>query len=420
MSVVHIVGGGPTGIALAWNLRRKGSDVHLWEKRDLVGGSWWTPDFTASGDSHAPRLLFPNAQPNFRRLLNEMGLRWDQYFEADKDALMSSLREVWTTFTLRDYLVVVGAILTIDKTVTLESALGNGRLSKGAEDTLRATSLIVDGVSWRHMTLWELADTLNRVIFSEIHTQRVVGRHMCQDMHYALEDAGVHLHMGETMRVIEYGPGPVRLFFESNRSVELVSRRDRVILALDPWAASKYVGTNWGHSAPERLREMSYGSSSFLAVFDRRFAIPSPHKCLKMTGMKAIASWQPGNDPILLLTVLGKNSMTINHIIHALNLPSPRGWKECEQTADMSSAAWQGENAIPTEGAHPQVSLVGMMSPRITPYASVEAATEVALRWCGGDIREPLKATTLAFALTAISFLLVLYNAEARFKVLAV
>ena len=77
---VHIVGGGPTGISIAWELlKHTEHQVHLYEQKDALGGSWHEPNGIMR-DMHAPRMVFKNAFVNTQSLFEEMDMEWNYYF----------------------------------------------------------------------------------------------------------------------------------------------------------------------------------------------------------------------------------------------------------------------------------------------------------------------------------------------------
>ena len=42
---IHIVGAGPTGLSLAWEILRTGEhDVTIYDRKISAGGSWWEPN----------------------------------------------------------------------------------------------------------------------------------------------------------------------------------------------------------------------------------------------------------------------------------------------------------------------------------------------------------------------------------------
>src|SRR6056300_1673967 len=82
---IHIVGAGPTGMSLAWEILRSGDhDITIYDRKVSAGGSWWEPDNKVR-DLHAHRIVFDRAFVNTRSLLNEMGISWDTMFEPTND-----------------------------------------------------------------------------------------------------------------------------------------------------------------------------------------------------------------------------------------------------------------------------------------------------------------------------------------------
>ena len=82
----HIVGAGPTGLSLAWEILRSGDhNVTIYDRKLSAGGSWWEPDIETR-DLHAHRILFDRAFINTRSLLDEMKIDWDKMFILEEDS----------------------------------------------------------------------------------------------------------------------------------------------------------------------------------------------------------------------------------------------------------------------------------------------------------------------------------------------
>ena len=78
---IHIVGAGPTGLSLAWEIVKSGDhDVTVYERKISGGGSWWEPD-TEVRDLHSHRMLFDKGFINTQSFLKEMNLEWNELFE---------------------------------------------------------------------------------------------------------------------------------------------------------------------------------------------------------------------------------------------------------------------------------------------------------------------------------------------------
>lgn len=399
--VLHVIGAGPSGVAVSWHMAKRGEEVHLWEKRDLPGGSWWTPDHSEDADRHAARVLFRDGQPNWFKLLQEMGLDYNTYYEPNKDAVSESIQSMIKHLSLHDHLVVAGTLLCAgasqgwSKTTSLHDALV-GKMSKEGLSFINALATTVDGVQADRMTVWELAESINRTFLSGAWTERVQGRKLGEDLALCLRRVGIQMHMNTGLLNID----PPQLTFEGGHRVTL-RRKDKVVLCLDPAACVPYVEKFWGLQVDNRV---IYGSRSFLLKYPKRFVLPPTQESLMRSNNSFIAAWVPGVGTTLHVADFNRGWHSMEHLVGTLGIPAPVDWRECTETQDMSSAIWTA-HPIPTRSRNHRIHMVGMLSPRDTPYASVEAAVEVALRWCGETPSEPVKTSTIALIMFIISLL---------------
>ena len=78
---IHIIGAGPTGMSLAWEILRSGDhDVTIYDRKVSAGGSWWEPD-VETRDLHAHRIVFDKAFVNTQSLFSEMNIDWNEIFQ---------------------------------------------------------------------------------------------------------------------------------------------------------------------------------------------------------------------------------------------------------------------------------------------------------------------------------------------------
>jgi hypothetical protein len=334
-----------------------------------------------------------------------MGLDYNTYYEPNKDAVSESIQSMIKHLTLSDHLVVAGTLICANasrewsKTTSLHDALV-GKMSRGGLSFINALSTTVDGVQANRMTVWELSESINRTFMSSAWSERVQGRKLGEDLARRLRSSGIQMHMSTGLLNIDLP----RLTFDGDLAV-ILKPEDKVVLCLDPSACIPYVEKFWDVRVDESV---IYGSRSFLLKYPKRFTLPPTQESLMRSNNSFIATWVPGEGETTTLHVADFNGgwNSVEHLVETLGIPAPTTWRECVETQDMSSAIWS-HTPIPTRSKHPQVHMVGMLSPRDTPYASVEAATEVALRWCGETPLEPFKTSTLALILFIISLLTV-------------
>ena len=107
---VHVIGAGPTGMSVAWEiLRSTDHQVTIYDRKESAGGSWWEPS-GGKRDLHAHRIVFDNAFVNTNSLFEEMGIEWDDIFQpADTDVY----KTVFKNLKPMDYLTLA-VTFTID------------------------------------------------------------------------------------------------------------------------------------------------------------------------------------------------------------------------------------------------------------------------------------------------------------------
>lgn len=159
---VHIVGAGPTGLSLAWELLRTGDhEVTIYDKKTSAGGSWWEPEI-GTRDLHAHRILFDNAFVNFQSLLGEMGIEWhDMFTQVNKMDYMKFMLENLSPVDYMTFIFLATKVYTEPETykrVSLKDAIGV--LSKNGQKYVEHLPLVMDGVTWDVMSAYEFVKVL--------------------------------------------------------------------------------------------------------------------------------------------------------------------------------------------------------------------------------------------------------------------
>src|SRR6056300_2098815 len=258
---VHIVGAGPTGMSLAWEILRSGDhDITIYDRKSSAGGSWWEPTEEVR-DLHAHRIVFDKAFVNTQSLFGEMGIRWDHIFEPVQKDIYGFL---FRSLSLKDY----GALTSLSarvltkpkkyKGVSLKEALGP--LSESGQRLLEHLPLIMDGVTWNVMSAWEFVKSFDHVALSRQYTQRVSGKVMCDAMQKALIDAGANFVFNTELTDVEYGDDTFVARFSDGTEIT----EDMLFLCLDNSPALKFLGKNWGPTADSKVRDSTYGAINIL------------------------------------------------------------------------------------------------------------------------------------------------------------
>ena len=406
---VHIIGAGPTGMSLAWEILRSGDhEITIYDRKTSAGGSWWEPTEEIR-DLHAHRIVFDKAFVNTKSLFNEMGINWDDIFEPVQE---NAYGYVLRSLSLKDYgtlTSLAARVLTKPKKyrgVSLKDALGP--LSGDGQKIIEHLPLIMDGVTWDVMSAWEFVKSFDHVALSKQYTQKVSGKVMCDAMQQALEDVGVEFEFEKELVNIDYmEDGYIANFSDRTKIGD-----GMLFLCLDNSPAFKLLGDNWGPDAEKKVRDSTYGAINILFDFDQPVELKNDLEIVTNTKLKL----QPvvlSDDKTIscvicnltedILTMPPEELRTL--VLGELDVPLPReirfGWG-----SEWDGKRWQFSQSsgvlslygqLPFFGECPNVAMCGMMSPRNTPYSSIEASVEVSRALshkCFGT-REPMNPLLL-------------------------
>ena len=418
---VHIVGAGPTGMSLAWEiLRSTDHEVTIYDRKLSAGGSWWEPEGDKR-DLHAHRIVFDRAYVNTRSLFDEMGIKWNQVFapvEKNVYSLMFQSLRASDYGTLTSLAIRVLTQPKKYKGVSLKNAIG--KLSETGNTFVEHLPLIMDGVTWDVMSAYEFVKNLDHVGLSTPHTQRVSGKVMCDAMEEALINTGANFIFGTELVDIKYNEDD----FVATFSDERVINDGMLFLCLDNSPALKLLGDNWGPDADKKVRLSTYGAINVLLDYEEPLSMKTDLEISATTKWnlqpKVLADGKTVSCVICHLTeeILGSSPEILKEeVLKQLGLPEPLDirigwgaeWEEDKWTFSQSSGVLSLYGQLPFFGKCSKVAMCGMMSPRYTPYSSIEAGIEVSRSLsheCFGT-RKPLKPLLLSQVLLFVVVLLI-------------
>ena len=169
-----IVGGGPTGLALAQLLSFK--RVLLLEKRDYLGGCHGvTRVHDGMMTEHGPRIYIDNFIM-FTQLLNDMGVQFDDLFVKYNFSTASMMLEALRVLSLREMATLIWSFMTLNdsfKKITLLEYLSSHDFSTASIDILDRIGRLTDGGSADTYTLFSFLQILNQNFLHGIYQPRV-------------------------------------------------------------------------------------------------------------------------------------------------------------------------------------------------------------------------------------------------------
>jgi hypothetical protein len=261
------------------------------------------------------------------------------------------------------------------------------------------------------------------VALSKPYTQRVSGKVMSDAMEGALLDAGVNFVFDVELEKIEYGDDTYKAYFSNETEID----DGYLFLCVDNSPALKLLGDNWGTDADKKVRESTYGAINVLLDYEEPIKIKSDLEIATETAWnlqpKVLSDGKTVSCVICKITreVLSNTPEMLKlEVVDQLGLPTPEnvriGWgaewnEEDGWIFSQSSGVLSLHGQLPFFGNCPKVAMCGMMSPRTTPYSSIEAAIEVSRSLsheCFGT-RKPMKPFTVnQLVLLVIMILIVL------------
>jgi hypothetical protein len=416
---VHIVGAGPTGMSVAWELLRSTDhEVIVYDRKPSAGGSWWEPE-TDTRDLHAHRIVFDNAFVNTDSLFREMGIEWDDMFQPAKTDVYKT---IFKSLGIQDYLTLTalaGKVLARQskyKSISLKDAIGS--LTESGERLIRTITFIMDGVDWETMSAYEFVNNFDHVGLSKQYTQRVSGKVMCDAMQTALLENGATFMFNTNLEDVNYLEDGYEATFADGVKIN----DGLLVLCVDNSKALELVGDNWGEDVSKKIGPSTYGCINVLLDYDEPVTLPSDLEF----GMNTELRLQPvvlsdGKTVSCVICDLTEDVLTTHpdilkpEVIHQLNIPEPKNvrigwgadWKDGRWVFEQSSGVLSLHGQVPFFGQNKHVALCGMMSPRNTPYSSIEASIEVSRTFCKQEFNtrgplQPIRVTLVLFVLIAL------------------
>lgn len=415
---VHIVGAGPTGMSVAWELMKfTDHDVIMYDKKPSAGGSWWEPS-VGTRDLHAHRAVFKGAFVNTRSLLSEMHIEWDDLFVNEKVSVYGTL---FKSFGLKDYWALTSLFIRVIahpdvyRWKSLREALGP--MTPRGHKLMETLPYVMDGVSWDVMTAYELVQNFNHVILSPPQTQKVSGKVMNDDMQEALEAKGVSFRFNKGLENVDYRSDGFTATFSDGEKVS----DGLLVLCVDHNAAPELIKDNWG-PVHGKITGSAYECINVLVDYDEPIELGDTLALGMDTEWTILPEVLHGGKTVsCVLCKLTDEILTTppdelkRKVIEQVGLPAPRGvriawgaeWKGERWHLKQSAGVLSTKGQVPFYGKSDRVALCGMMSHRHTPYASMEAAVEVGRRFCHGTFGTRMPSRPLL--LTDILMLLIVF-----------
>lgn len=173
-----IVGGGPTGLTLAWILCSNNKKVVLIEKENSFGGCHRVQRVDGFFSEHGPRV-YSNSYLMFKEILSDMNLNFDDLFTEYKVNLDNIDNKTILSLNFNEKYAFVIAFLTtlinIDygKNISINKFMYDNNFTEETIDYIGRLCRLTDGASADDYTLFQFIQLANQQIFYKLYQPKV-------------------------------------------------------------------------------------------------------------------------------------------------------------------------------------------------------------------------------------------------------
>lgn len=165
-----IVGGGPTGLALAWYLSQYKKKVIIIERESTIGGCHRVRRINGFFTEHGPRVYGDNYH-TLQYLLDDMGLDFHNFFtkyHADATKMIASQIQWKEIFWLSVEFIRMTFYESYSRNISMKEFMRGKGFTQKTVDILDRLCRLVDGAGMDRYTLFEFLQLLNQSVFYNI------------------------------------------------------------------------------------------------------------------------------------------------------------------------------------------------------------------------------------------------------------
>lgn len=162
-----IIGGGPTGLTLAWCLSRYDKKIALIDKNDSLGGCHRVNRINGLFSEHGPRLI--SNSKIFIKILDEMNIDFYKIYSEYKKPIIPIIKQIYNNLTKNEIIILFYKILTIndnDKKYSLLDFFNNYNFSNKARIFLNSFCQLLDCIDSSNMILYNFLYNINLLIYN--------------------------------------------------------------------------------------------------------------------------------------------------------------------------------------------------------------------------------------------------------------
>jgi len=168
-----IVGGGPTGMTLAWILSNQKKNVILIEKDEVLGGCHKVLRINGYFTEHGPRV-YSNSFVMFNEILSEMDFSHENLFEPYNFNILNIDNKTILNLTFNEKKALLLAFFKLiinknyGKTISMKHFMNKKEFTESSYDYIERLCQLTDGASVENYTLFQFLQLLNQQFFYDL------------------------------------------------------------------------------------------------------------------------------------------------------------------------------------------------------------------------------------------------------------
>lgn len=389
MDSIHIIGGGPAGIALSWILADSYT-VHLYDVGETLGGSWKESLKDVNKRKlHAHRIVFNYSSPYFKKLMSDMNIDFYSHFIKYDE---SSSKTIQSHISILELLKLCTLLFRHSKDESVFEF--TKAMSSNTQKIMNALCLSMDGVNSKKMSTHLFVKIIQNVIIDlilgTVYTQKHSGFYLFDEIENKLIQKGIHIHKLHKLTRID----TENKFLQFNGKT--IVNYKTCCLCLDSLPLS-HLFNEFKHI----LKKGTYGSICIMFYFDT--SIELKNNSLHFTAhtpWNLIVDVLPDRHTICCVICDSNisNNDSLKPITTSPSILVKEVWKQIETVEPIekyssysfgTGSYWSGSKWIIEQSGYSNSSSIpykyndsvficGTMSQRTTPYGSFESSVESA------------------------------------------
>ena len=235
-----IIGGGPTGLTLAWILSSQNKKILLIEKESVLGGCHRVARVDGYFSEHGPRV-YSNSYLMFNDLLNDMNLDFNQLFVEYKSNISNIDNKTILSLNFNEKFALIQAFIKMifnsnyGKNISIKTFMKNNNFTDESIDYIERLCRLTDGASADDYTLFQFLQLLNQQLFYKLYQPRITNdKGLIKEWENKLKSNKVKILLNTELVKINQINNKVSEIAIMKNKVQSIIKVNKLVLAIPP------------------------------------------------------------------------------------------------------------------------------------------------------------------------------------------